>query len=416
MRPAPLALTVLGLIGLGHAAFNVRPSSLGQVRPSLRVRDMCAAPVNIPVKKSKASSFAEPIAAETTSAVGFLAENKAQPDQHHQPDSGQQRQPHLLLVHALSLSEKTKIEPPNYIYNGPNGAGWIINGPHTNVIDAVVNQTTPGPADTMQDLVDFQYFGSNDKSSTGTYFPPTPIRSNAPRPTPGQPSAAPALPRSLCISETDIGYPITRHAEPVHLQATKGLQYLVRTTVSIGNYDYLWNYGCWIDGKNTFQRTGRVVANITPPWFPGRGAFEMMKCNISKRQAEDQGLLQTPANGQAMYAVINKEPFAFTPSSPRGQNVPAGPGVEFYDFFDGDCRVQEDLVAWADNGPSNAVIYNSDGSVVEGVGLSTNGVDAPSYLNADPLDLLAGIFAARARERASLPHDGPAKVPTTAGA
>lgn len=53
---------------------------------------------------------------------------------------------------------------------------------------------------------------------------------------------------SICIFETDIGTPITRHFEPTapgrpgYLQSTKGSKLVVRQLATVGNYDYLWDY------------------------------------------------------------------------------------------------------------------------------------------------------------------------------
>ncbi|KAL8327344.1 hypothetical protein RB597_003593 [Gaeumannomyces tritici] len=797
MRSAPFALVVFGLLGLGDAAPNVRFSPRGQARPSLRTSDTCPAPVDIPVKAPKANPFGALTAAEMTAVVGFLSDNKAlnltnstnptlaindnyifhiealKPNKtdvlsyldNNGPavpryarvvlNEGAKNPPVIAeyLVGPLPLSDKTKVESLDHIYNGPNGGkihwngGWLMNGPRATAVDVIVNQTTSAIADIMQDLVDFQYFGSSDKRSTGTYFftnpystdgstanawaawrraglasygqpsdlyiswdlagtdlslwklrmivydlkvyksveelreawvakrinknpPPSrnidylrkdrkggPVReledrfaptmlqldgkrykvdkedkyveylgwtfymrydrdvgiqfydikfkgeriiyelslqdaiaqyagnnpfqantaymdrfygigSQAGRLVPGYdcPYGATYLnstytsgitvfhqPGNICIFETDIGTPITRHAEAEYLQAAKGSKLVVRMIGTIGNYDYLWDYGFWVDGtvtvdahasgyvqanyyrpddeglwgprieetiagtlhshvmnfkvdfdlvdsKNTFQKTEIVVENVTQPWFPERGAFEMMKYKVSELQTEDEGLLQTPANGQAMYAVINKEhknkwgvprgyrilpglsnvvlpsknspffiknaqfakqPFAVSrqhdtepdSSSSLNQNVPEAPMVEFYKFFDGEGLVQEDLVAWVNLGMqhytraedvpntimseahssimfapqnwgntelttdlSNAIIYNSDGKIAEGVQPFTNGVNAPSCLNAGAEDSLAGIFSARAQGKASLPHNGPVQVPPSAGA
>jgi primary-amine oxidase len=44
---------------------------------------------------------------------------------------------------------------------------------------------------------------------------------------------------SICIFETDIGVPITRHTAPQYIQSTKGSKLVVRQIATIGNYDYL---------------------------------------------------------------------------------------------------------------------------------------------------------------------------------
>ncbi|KAL2211275.1 copper amine oxidase [Sarocladium strictum] len=255
---------------------------------------------------------------------------------------------------------------------------------------------------------------------------------------------------SICIFETDTGTPITRHSDSSYIQATKGSKLIVRQIATVGNYDYLWDYAFYVDGSitvdahasgyvqanyyrpddegkwgpriqetisgtlhthvmnfkadfdlvntaNTFMKTDIVVENITMPWFPGRGTFEMMRYNITEVQTEDDGLLPAPANGQTMYTIVNKDkknkwgeprgyriipglsnvhlasqksPFflksgefakqAFAvsrqhdtepgSSAALNQNVPAAPLVEFWKFFDGEDMVQQDLVAWVNLG------------------------------------------------------------------
>lgn len=164
---------------------------------------------------------------------------------------------------------------------------------------------------------------------------------------------------SICIFETDIGTPITRHNNPAWIQATKGSKLVVRMISTVGNYDYLWDYGFYVDGtisvdahasgfvqanyyrpddegkwgprieqtiagtlhthvmnfkadfdlvdeKNTFVRTDIVVENITQPWFEELGEFEMMRYNITEVETEDDSRVTLAPNGQAMFTVVNK--------------------------------------------------------------------------------------------------------------
>jgi primary-amine oxidase len=165
---------------------------------------------------------------------------------------------------------------------------------------------------------------------------------------------------AVCLFETDIGTPITRHNNPVWAQATKGSQLVVRMVATVGNYDYLWDYGFFVDGtitvdahasgyiqgnyfrpddegqwgprvaetlagtlhthvmnfkadfdlideNNTFVKTDIIVENITQPWFTELGTFEMMRYNISDVESEDDGLINLAPNGQTMFAVVNKD-------------------------------------------------------------------------------------------------------------
>ncbi|TLD30725.1 hypothetical protein PspLS_03075 [Pyricularia sp. CBS 133598] len=265
-------------------------------------------------------------------------------------------------------------------------------------------------------------------------------------------TAATKTNNSICIFETDIGTPITRHTDPgVYMQSTKGSKLVIRQIATVGNYDYLFDYTFWVDGTigvdahasgyvqanyyrpedegkwgprihdtitgtlhthvmnfkadfdlggaaNTLVRTDIVVENITQPWYPERGEFEMMRYNISEVASEKQALLPLPANGQSMYTIVNKDkknkwgedrgyrivpglsnihlasmrsPFFLKSaqfakqflgvsrqkdtepdsSAALNQNVPAAPLVEFWRFFEDDeSLVQQDLVAWVNLG------------------------------------------------------------------
>lgn len=253
---------------------------------------------------------------------------------------------------------------------------------------------------------------------------------------------------NICIFEADIGVPITRHSESQYLHSTKGSKLVVRMIATVGNYDYLWDYGFYVDGtitvdahasgyvqandfrpddkgqwgprisdqtqgtlhshvmnfkvdfdlvdeNNSFLKTNIIVENVTQPWFPERGEFEMMRYDFEEVKTE--ALLDITPNGQTMYTVINKnqtnkwgEPrgyrilpglsnvvlpsklspffiksaeFAKQPiavsrhhdtepgsSASLNQNVPEAPLVEFHKFFDGEDIVQQDLVAWVNLG------------------------------------------------------------------
>ncbi|KAH8878807.1 copper amine oxidase [Thozetella sp. PMI_491] len=256
---------------------------------------------------------------------------------------------------------------------------------------------------------------------------------------------------AICIFETDIGVPITRHDEPrAFKQATKGSKLVVRQIATVGNYDYLFDYsflvdgsigidvhasgyllanyfrpselGQWgpriqetlsgalhthvmnfkvdfdlIDANNSLLKTEIVVENVTQPWFPERGAFEMMRYRFTEVATEKDGILPVPPNGEAMYTIQNKarlnqwglprgyriipglsnvhlasqlSPFflrsgqfvkqAFSvtrqhdtePASSAclNQNVPEAPLVEFWKFFNGESLVQQDIVAWVNLG------------------------------------------------------------------
>ena len=181
---------------------------------------------------------------------------------------------------------------------------------------------------------------------------------------------------SICIFETDLGTPVTRHSDPAYLHSTKGSKLTVRVIATVANYDYLWDYTFWVDGTigvdahasgyvqanyyrpddkgkwgpriqetisgtlhthvmnfkadfdlggtaNTFVKTDIVVENITQPWFPERDTFEMMRYNITELQTEDEGLLPVPANGQSKYTIVNKN-LKNKWGEPRGYRIVPG--------------------------------------------------------------------------------------------
>ena len=184
------------------------------------------------------------------------------------------------------------------------------------------------------------------------------------------------VPNAICIFETDMGTPITRHTDSTYSQSTKGSKLVVRQIATVGNYDYLWDYGFYVDGtvsvdahasgyvqanyyrpddnglwgpriqetiagtlhthvmnfkadfdlinsNNTFYKTDIIVENVTQAWFPERGTFEMMRYNITELQTEDEGLLSVPANGQSMYTIANKDMLNEW-GSPRGYRILPG--------------------------------------------------------------------------------------------
>ncbi|KAK8011681.1 hypothetical protein PG990_010646, partial [Apiospora arundinis] len=182
---------------------------------------------------------------------------------------------------------------------------------------------------------------------------------------------------AICIFETDIGTPLTRHkAYSDWEQSTKGSKLVVRMIATLGNYDYIWDYGFVVDGSitidayasgyvqanyyrpddegrwgprigetisgtmhthvmnfkadfdlvdtsNTFVRTDLIVENITQPWYPERGVFESMRYDIHELASESEGLLNNPPNGQSMYTVVNKNNLNAW-GQPRGYRIMPG--------------------------------------------------------------------------------------------
>jgi hypothetical protein len=72
---------------------------------------------------------------------------------------------------------------------------------------------------------------------------------------------------SICIFETDIGHPITRHSAGEYKQSTKGSSLVVRVIATVGNYDYLWDYNFFTDGAISVdaRASGYLQANYYRP-------------------------------------------------------------------------------------------------------------------------------------------------------
>lgn len=77
---------------------------------------------------------------------------------------------------------------------------------------------------------------------------------------------------AICIFESDIGYPITRHTDQSYQQVTKGSALTVRIIATVGNYDYLWSYSFLVDGSVQIDAhaSGYVQANYYHPDEEGK--------------------------------------------------------------------------------------------------------------------------------------------------
>ena len=56
-------------------------------------------------------------------------------------------------------------------------------------------------------------------------------------------------PAAICIFEYDTGYPIQRHTTPAYVSVSKNIQLTVRQIVTVGNYDYIFDYDFYLDGS-----------------------------------------------------------------------------------------------------------------------------------------------------------------------
>ncbi|SPN99609.1 uncharacterized protein DNG_02461 [Cephalotrichum gorgonifer] len=171
-------------------------------------------------------------------------------------------------------------------------------------------------------------------------------------------------PNGICIFESDIGIPISRHRNGVvneygfdNLATVKGSALTVRSIATIGNYDYMFDYQFHLEGslevsvrasgylmssfyypadkgkygprvqvatqgalhdhiitykadfdvagtKNSLEVSEIVLVNQTQPWFPGFGTFEQMELDISTMEKEQQ--FNWGENGSKMYCIVNE--------------------------------------------------------------------------------------------------------------
>ncbi|GAB7358237.1 hypothetical protein MBLNU230_g0388t1 [Neophaeotheca triangularis] len=257
---------------------------------------------------------------------------------------------------------------------------------------------------------------------------------------------------AICIFEHDLGFPVSRHRTGggpseygfANFGAVKGAQLTVRTIATIGNYDYMFDFSFNLDavvevaarasgylqssfyypdqksfgpriqegtmgslhdhvltfkadfdvitpGSNSLQVSELETINVTQPWFPELGEFEMFDLNISYMQEEQQ--FNWGDNNQKMFVILNKnetnqwgeprgyrivpglsdihlstmnspfslknseyakshlaltrqhdnEPFA---NSIQNVNLPWAPQQDFAKFFDNENVDGEDVVLW----------------------------------------------------------------------
>ncbi|EGE81971.1 lysyl oxidase, variant 2 [Blastomyces dermatitidis ER-3] len=171
-------------------------------------------------------------------------------------------------------------------------------------------------------------------------------------------------PDSICIFETDLGFPLSRHRDGggesgwgfAKLGVVKGSALIIRAVATVGNYDYMFNYAFHLDGSleisvrasgylltspyyqsqkrwgpriqnatqgslhshiltwkadfdivdstNSFEISKLVVAQQAQPWFPELGIFEQIELQASFLEKEER--LNYEPNNQAMYRVVNR--------------------------------------------------------------------------------------------------------------
>ncbi|PPQ65732.1 hypothetical protein CVT24_011765 [Panaeolus cyanescens] len=207
------------------------------------------------------------------------------------------------------------------------------------------------------------------------------------------------VPRAICVFEQDTGRPLTRHYgfAPGEFGSSKTYVLTIRSTTTVGNYDYL---DFDIAGQsNSLLRTSTHVEEVHYDWMDEDWGHTSVQQRINRDiiSNEDDALLKYPPNFQGHYAIVNQEEknawgssrgYAIHPgvnpihntvvgskrllnnanwarynlavsrrkdtepssSSMWNQHLSAAPPVDFHNFFDGENIEQQDLVAWINLG------------------------------------------------------------------
>ncbi|KAI0842626.1 copper amine oxidase [Hypoxylon sp. FL0890] len=188
-------------------------------------------------------------------------------------------------------------------------------------------------------------------------------------------------PNSICIFESDAGFPLSRHRAGYapneygfsNLGVVKASILTLRSIATVGNYDYLFDYAFHVDGsleitvrasgylqssffyrdqgawgpriqeatqgslhdhvltwkadfdilgtENNLQVTELKVVNTTQPWWPELGEFEQIALETHNIEKEQQ--LSWADNGQLMYTV-NHANATNKWGAPRGYRIVPG--------------------------------------------------------------------------------------------
>ncbi|KAI0008106.1 amine oxidase catalytic domain-containing protein [Xylariaceae sp. FL0662B] len=188
-------------------------------------------------------------------------------------------------------------------------------------------------------------------------------------------------PNSICIFESDAGFPLSRHRAGdssnafgfSNLGVVKGSQLTVRSIATVGNYDYLFDYAFHVDGslevtvrasgylqssfyyrdqgkwgpriqeatqgslhdhiltwkadfdildtKNNLQVTELKAVPTKQPWWPELGEFEQIELDTYNMKTEQQ--FNWPDNGQGMFCV-NHASATNKWDTPRGYRIVPG--------------------------------------------------------------------------------------------
>ncbi|KAM5346287.1 hypothetical protein ACJ41O_009292 [Fusarium nematophilum] len=180
-------------------------------------------------------------------------------------------------------------------------------------------------------------------------------------------------PNGICMFEKDQGFPIQRHSGPGFTSITKNIAFVLRSTATVGNYDYQTSYEFFMDGsitvsvrasgyiqsgfyagndeygfkihdglsgsmhdhvltfkadldvlgeKNSLQKVEFVPTTETYVWNDGKPR-NTMKAKKSFISNEDEARINWSPNGNSLYAIVNKDAANKYGENPGYRFVPA---------------------------------------------------------------------------------------------
>ncbi|KAF7315690.1 Amine oxidase [Mycena indigotica] len=184
---------------------------------------------------------------------------------------------------------------------------------------------------------------------------------------------------NICLFESDPGYLMQRHTTSAYLAVTKNVVFTMRSVSTVGNYDYNFDYNFMLDGtieivvrasgyiqsayyakndeygyrihdglsgsmhdhalnwkvdmdilgtKNTFVKHKVVPVQVKYPW--SNHTRSTMKVERVRVENENEGKLNWPANGGAMFIVENSDELNKY-GEPRGYKIaPSRGGAGMY--------------------------------------------------------------------------------------
>ena len=84
-------------------------------------------------------------------------------------------------------------------------------------------------------------------------------------------------PSNICMFEFDTNHPIQRHTTPVYVSVTKNIAFILRTSSTVGNYDYLFDYEFYLDGSIhvTVRASGYIQSSFWATDAPPEDGFHI---------------------------------------------------------------------------------------------------------------------------------------------